>query len=110
MKSPKQWVDEHSQSGPFDCVFSTTAAESLVEQIQADAAASVSGLLSIIDNLLILADVQKHGPGGMNLREIREAYDALAAGVKDGSVKQVTVSLARDMQTHGWDIGFPLEG
>ena len=41
MKSPKQWVDEYSQSGPFDLVGQTIDAEELVLQIQTDAVREV---------------------------------------------------------------------
>jgi len=40
MKTAKQWVDENSQSGPFDTVFSCQDAENLVKEIQTDAAAT----------------------------------------------------------------------
>lgn len=37
MKTPKEWVNEYSQSGPFDLVGSTEEAEQIVKWIQADA-------------------------------------------------------------------------
>lgn len=37
MKTPKQWVDENTQSGAFDCVHSCKDAEALVAEIQKDA-------------------------------------------------------------------------
>lgn len=45
MKTPKQWVDENSQSGPFDTVLSSADAETLVEAIQRDALLEVSNAL-----------------------------------------------------------------
>jgi len=37
MKSAKEWVDEHSQSGAFDLVMDTEHAERIVTEIQRDA-------------------------------------------------------------------------
>ena len=37
MKSAKKWLDEKTQSGPFDLVRSLTEAEQFVREIQADA-------------------------------------------------------------------------
>lgn len=37
MKTAKQWVDENSQSGPFDTVIFCEDAEALVKEIQTDA-------------------------------------------------------------------------
>lgn len=65
-------------------------------------------LLSIINELLVHLDVSKHGPGGTNLSCVRRAYDALAAEITSGERTEITASVARDMQTHGWNIGYPL--
>jgi len=37
MKTPKQWVNENSQSGPFDTVIDSEDAEKLIQEIQLDA-------------------------------------------------------------------------
>jgi len=37
VKSAKEWVSDHTQSGAFDCVESCDSAETLVRAIQADA-------------------------------------------------------------------------
>lgn len=37
MKTPKEWVDENSQSGPFDALSSCREAEDLVRRVQEDA-------------------------------------------------------------------------
>lgn len=42
MKTAKEWVDENSQSGPFDIVPSCKDAEALVLEIQTDACNSLA--------------------------------------------------------------------
>jgi hypothetical protein len=46
LKPAKDWVDENSQSGAFDCVGSCVEAEKLVMAIQADVLAKVRGRIS----------------------------------------------------------------
>jgi hypothetical protein len=42
MKSAKQWMEENSQSGPFDLVQDCDAAERLIYEIQEDAAGATN--------------------------------------------------------------------
>jgi len=46
MKTAKQWVDEHSQSGAFDCINSIADAETLVRAIQGDAMIQAAGIVN----------------------------------------------------------------
>lgn len=72
-------------------------------------ALETSNLLAIIDELLVHADVRRYGPGGVNLTFIHKAYDAIQEGIKTGVRTQVTMSIAQDMEAHGWKAYLPPE-
>ena len=40
MKTAEEWIDEYSQSGPFDCIDDTKTATAVIHAIQYDAIAS----------------------------------------------------------------------
>lgn len=66
-------------------------------------------MITEIDELLVHADVRRYGPGGVNLTFITKAYDAIEEGVETGVRPQVTMSIAQDMEAHGWKVGLPPE-
>lgn len=92
MKTPAQWVKEHSQSGPFDAILSSKDAESLVADIQAEAQSSLLDLLptwaGIADKVAAEAKAKYHATedqhsllwntSWMTLRELQKQISSIS--------------------------------
>jgi hypothetical protein len=65
MKTARQWVNENSQSGPFDTVGCCADAEALVREIQADAIrseAAADAVLFLANGATVTLKPSKGGP------------------------------------------------